>query len=636
MTVVKKSNLDFSILPNLKKHYTFSTIVLILVILMSQSYQDYFHKKEYMEVQLLYIYQQQAALNNKLMSNLLAIRDGNAASINNSAREFSAATKNIMSLQSKLETVKAQRHLSQKLENLAKDEKMLISYVDNLLLLANQVIVLAESGQLDDSAVSAFYEKMLSNYQLYDTLYSHLREKLNETLQAEYYQHRMLLWMLAVFFLMLVTVMGARSYRIVAHSVRRQIKFAHENQRRKKRELDITEYAKVMHMQQMKMRSILDNTVDSIITITADGNIDSFNKTAEKMFGYSAAEVIGQNVKLLMPEDYAKAHDGYLSDYMNTGIRKIIGIGREVVAQRKDQSQFPVYLSVSEVPESQPRLFTGIINDITEWKKTDEKLKHALIELRAKQAQLEEEERIAKHVFENITVSNSDKLPELSSWIVPMGSFSGDMILSAVLPSGVKRVILCDFTGHGLSAALGAIPVSSVHKALAQKDLPLEVLMEELNNKLNALLPTGIFCCIAGVDINASRTHAHVWNAGLPEVLLVSKAGEIKQRIKSDHLPLGVVTYKSSEIQCVDVPLQRGDSLYVYSDGLTDARNFIGEMFGQQRFEQLLMVATENGERLNDIRNTLERYINKMPANDDLSILQIKTLVISDEIILES
>lgn len=123
----------------------------------------------------------------------------------------------------------------------------------------------------------------------------------------------------------------------------------------------------------MKLHSILDSTVDAIITITDKGIIDSFNKTAESMFGYPAEFAIGKNVKVLMAEPYASEHDGYLQHHRETGEQKIIGSGREVIGKRVDDSEFPISLSVSEAIDSEPKLFTGIIKDITEWKKADTK-----------------------------------------------------------------------------------------------------------------------------------------------------------------------------------------------------------------------------------------------------------------------
>lgn len=111
------------------------------------------------------------------------------------------------------------------------------------------------------------------------------------------------------------------------------------------------------------LRSILDTAVDAIITIDVRGIVRGFNRAAAKMFGYTADEVVGQNVKMLMPQPYAAEHDGYLERYLRTGEPHIIGIGREVHARRKDGTLIPVDLAVSEVDHL--GRFTGILRDLT-------------------------------------------------------------------------------------------------------------------------------------------------------------------------------------------------------------------------------------------------------------------------------
>jgi PAS domain S-box-containing protein len=115
-----------------------------------------------------------------------------------------------------------------------------------------------------------------------------------------------------------------------------------------------------------RLRAVFATAVEGIITIDARGLIDSMNPAAERMFGWPADSLIGRNVSTLMPEPFRAEHDGYLANYLTTGQRRIIGIGREVFGQRRDGSLFPIDLSVGEFEVGGRRLYTGIIRDITE------------------------------------------------------------------------------------------------------------------------------------------------------------------------------------------------------------------------------------------------------------------------------
>lgn len=123
------------------------------------------------------------------------------------------------------------------------------------------------------------------------------------------------------------------------------------------------------------LAAVLNNVLDGIITINERGIVQLFNKSAEKIFGYAAAEVVGRNVNMLMPAPYHAEHDSYLGNYLASGIKKIIGIGREVSGQRKDGTIFPLDLAVSEVWIGQGRMFTGIVRDITERKRNEDDLR---------------------------------------------------------------------------------------------------------------------------------------------------------------------------------------------------------------------------------------------------------------------
>ncbi len=120
------------------------------------------------------------------------------------------------------------------------------------------------------------------------------------------------------------------------------------------------------------LRAIVDSAVDGIITIDEQGSITEVNPAALRLFGYTAGELVGQNVKILMPEPFRGQHDAYLRSYRETGVRKIVGIGREVSGRRKDGTVFPLELAVSEVQRGGRRVFTGIVRDISERKRIEE------------------------------------------------------------------------------------------------------------------------------------------------------------------------------------------------------------------------------------------------------------------------
>ena len=123
-----------------------------------------------------------------------------------------------------------------------------------------------------------------------------------------------------------------------------------------------------------RLRAILETAVEGIITIDERGTIESFNPASETIFGYRAAEVIGKNVSVLMSTPHREQHDSYLANYQHTGHAKIIGIGRETFARKKDGTLFPIDLSVSEVKLSDRRIFTGFIRDITERKRLEKEI----------------------------------------------------------------------------------------------------------------------------------------------------------------------------------------------------------------------------------------------------------------------
>lgn len=143
----------------------------------------------------------------------------------------------------------------------------------------------------------------------------------------------------------------------------------------------IRQYVGDLQAREAHLQSILDTVPDAMIVIDEHGVMQSFSSAAERQFGWASAEVIGKNVSMLMPDPYRTAHDSYLARYMDTGERRIIGVGRVVVGERKDGTTFPMELSVGEMISGKRRYFTGFVRDLTERQAAERRLQDVQGEL---------------------------------------------------------------------------------------------------------------------------------------------------------------------------------------------------------------------------------------------------------------
>jgi PAS domain S-box-containing protein len=173
----------------------------------------------------------------------------------------------------------------------------------------------------------------------------------------------------------ILLVMAARTAMIERVVVDRTAELSDVNTNLGKEISGRQQTAAALTVSEARHRAIVETAVDGIITINAKGIVQSINPAAERIFGYSANEIVGRNVNTLQPEPFHSHHDEYLHNYLQTGIAKIIGIGREVVGRRKDGTTFPMDLAVSEVRLGEKRLFTGIIRDITDRKQAEIQIK---------------------------------------------------------------------------------------------------------------------------------------------------------------------------------------------------------------------------------------------------------------------
>ncbi len=177
---------------------------------------------------------------------------------------------------------------------------------------------------------------------------------------------------------------------------------------------------------EQRLSAVIENSVEGIVAIDEQGIVGRFNRSAEALFGYRREEVVGRNVNMLMPEPYRGEHDGYLADYRTTGVRRIIGTGREVAGRRKDGGRFPARLSVGEARLEGERLFVGTIQDITEQKRIEAELRRHRDELQVLVAERTEDLQSAKEAAEAANHAKSAFLANMSHEIrTPMNGIIG-------------------------------------------------------------------------------------------------------------------------------------------------------------------------------------------------------------------
>src|SRR6516164_5930662 len=206
---------------------------------------------------------------------------------------------------------------------------------------------------------------------------------------------------------------------------------------------------------EQRLRAILQTAVEGIITIDERGIVESMNPAAEKTFGFKAEEIVGKNVSLLMPSPYREEHDHYMANYVQSGQAKIIGIGREVIGQRKDGTVFPMDLAVSEVRLAERRLFTGFVRDISERKKAEARLADLAQSLAEKNKELETIVYVASHDLRSPLVNIQGFSQELAractrlQKVLPGQAAALDNELKALLAEDIPEAL--DFIQAGVA-----------------------------------------------------------------------------------------------------------------------------------------------------------------------------------------
>lgn len=235
---------------------------------------------------------------------------------------------------------------------------------------------------------------------------------------------------------------------------------------------------------------------------------------------------------------------------------------------------------------------------------------------------LQQEHDIAERVFANILQPASLRFAGIKYLLSPMAIANGDVLLVAKKPDGGYHYLLGDFTGHGLSAAIGAMPLSEIFYTMTHKGYHIAEIVSEINQRLHATLPTGLFCAACLIEFDIKTRRISVWNGGVPDVL-IGAAGGVRARLGSRHLPLGILPKMAFDNTLEFFEVASGDRIYVYSDGVIEAVNPRGEMFGQASLEAMFGQQSEPTVWFDDVCQALERFGAGAEQSDDITLLEI-------------
>ncbi len=240
----------------------------------------------------------------------------------------------------------------------------------------------------------------------------------------------------------------------------------------------------------------------------------------------------------------------------------------------------------------------------------------------------EREYQIVERIFQNALAEAGEKDEAVAFYLSPAASFNGDVLFYTRSQTGSLYIMLGDFTGHGLAAAIGTLPASRIFYAMAKKGLAVAKIATELNKELYQLLPDDMFCAASIIEMDASGKYLTAWLGGLPDAYLLRHESNDIKALCSEHMALGILDNIEFESTVLTYSLKPKDRLLLITDGVIEATNRFEQQFGEERLLKLI----QNHNEVDDIHDiqarivkSVNRFANAIEQHDDISLVLMES-----------
>ncbi len=244
-------------------------------------------------------------------------------------------------------------------------------------------------------------------------------------------------------------------------------------------------------------------------------------------------------------------------------------------------------------------------------------------ELRLHNSRWQREQNIVEHIFTKALEHNLSNCDSLRSHVAPASTFNGDLLLSAPSPSGGLYVFMGDFTGHGLGASIGTLPIAHTFDQLCERHLSVGEIAFEFNRMLTSLLPDFMFCAATILELNSAGDSIQYWMGGLPDAYIIAADGSLKETLVSANMPLGVEHDENFSKGFEVKYLGPGERVFFYTDGLDEAASPDGEFFTTERIVENFKSGVK--DTLGAILESLNAFCGDAEQRDDITLVEVRS-----------